>query len=334
MAHQMTDTDGFFTVREPAWHGLGVVLDNYPTREQAQKIAHNWEPVSEPIYRKIQTITPDGDLTETFEEIEDSELRVRSDNAASLGVSSKTRESVRNSEMWDIAEVLQDGGTDVMFETAGSLGGGRKVWILIRLKDPLIVKGDKHGATIPYYALQNGHSADGGSFRGQATMTRIVCANTAQIADLDAQSRGTEFVFRHTKNVRERIEEAKLALAGWRAGIDQWQLLVEALINTRISDEQAWRFVGEFIPMPPERTVSDRVVQNVEKSRGQLQAILDGQTCEGISRNAYGLVQASVEYLNHARRANSQESRFKRSFLDRNDIVTHAVELAQEVAVS
>ncbi len=48
------------------------------------------------------------------------------------------------------------------------------VWVLVRLKEPLMVKGDKRGETIPYFALQNSH--DGvGAFRGQATMTRIVC---------------------------------------------------------------------------------------------------------------------------------------------------------------
>ena len=53
MSHNITERDGVFTVREPAWHRLGEVLPDYPSREQAQKIAHPWEPVSEPVYRKV-----------------------------------------------------------------------------------------------------------------------------------------------------------------------------------------------------------------------------------------------------------------------------------------
>ena len=39
MSHNITSTDNLFVVREPAWHGLGTVLDEYPTRAEAQKLA-------------------------------------------------------------------------------------------------------------------------------------------------------------------------------------------------------------------------------------------------------------------------------------------------------
>src|SRR5699024_236789 len=111
---------------------------------------------------------------------------------------------------------------DVMVESGGSLKGGRLVWLLLRLKDPLVIEGDPRGATMAYYALQNSHDVSG-AFRGQATSTRIVCANTSQMADMDARARGTECVFRHTRNVADRIEQARTALAGWRNALDDWQ---------------------------------------------------------------------------------------------------------------
>ena len=39
MSHEITETDGFFAVRRPGWHGLGVTLEDYPTRAEAQAIA-------------------------------------------------------------------------------------------------------------------------------------------------------------------------------------------------------------------------------------------------------------------------------------------------------
>jgi len=57
-------------------------------------------------------------------------------------------------------------------------------------------------------------------------------------------------------------------------------------------------------------------------------------TCEGISNTSYGLVQASVEYLNWARRSRSDENRFKRAYLDRSVIVKDAVNLAKEMVMA
>ena len=66
-------------------------------------------------------------------------------------------------------------------------------------------------------------------------MMRIVCANTSHVADLDARARGTEFVFRHTKNVGDRVEDARRALAGWRDSLDDWAQLQEVLARADVA---------------------------------------------------------------------------------------------------
>lgn len=342
MAHNFTERDGMFVVRQPSWHGLETaVFEDYPTREQAQQIAHPWEPVSEPVYRRVPRVHQHStdcfrdcmeSLEEVYEPVEDAQAIVRSDTGHTLGVVSGTYEPIKNEEMYDIAEAIEgEAKGSVRFETGGSLKGGSKVWLLIRLNEPLVLREDPITATIPYYALQNAHDGSG-AFRGQATMTRIVCDNTAQLADMEASQRGTEFVFRHTVNVKQRIEEAKAALEGWREGLQQWRLMQETLLNVNVSSRQTDEFVERFIPMPPPHVASERVMNNVLTARKQLNGILWGETLEGVHGTAYAMVQASVEYLNHARKARSQETRFKRAYLDRDKIVTDAVELVREVA--
>ena len=333
MAHDITDQDNLFTVHRPAWHGLGQVLTDYPTRAEAQAIAHPWNPISEPVYRRVLGVDPlTEEPFEAFEEIEGSKLNVRSDTGYALGVTTDTFEPVTNDEMYDIAEAVEGGAAgSVRYETGGSLKGGSKVWLLLRLKDPLVVPGDPAGATVPYYALQNAHDGSG-AFRGQATMTRVVCNNTAHAADLDARARGTEFVFRHTRNVKDRIEQAKQALAGWRESIEGWKIVSEDLINQSVGPQARVLFIEQFIPAPPPHMASERVMENVHNARGQLKNILDSVTCDGISHTAYGLVQAVTEYENHFRVARSKETRFKRTYLDRSTIIADAVKLAREVA--
>lgn len=339
MAHEITDRDGLFTVREPAWHGLGTVLPDYPTREQAQTLAHPWEPVTEPIFRRIPVIEPlTGGLSYEYEEISSHKAVVRSDSldGDTLGVVGEGYEPVTNTEMWDIAEALQGEGTEVRYETGGSLKGGRKVWALLRLDEPVVVPGDPNGAVIPYYALQNAHDGSG-SFRGQATMTRIVCDNTAQMADLDAKVRGTEFTFRHTVNVRDRIEEAKLALAGWRESVTEWNRIAEHLVGVQLTGTMLDEFLYAFVPEPAANLVSDRVRDNITRTRDDIVEILRSETCAGIDHTAYGLLSATLEYQQHVRRTKGKtdgdrsENRFKRAYLDRSALTRDAVSLIREV---
>lgn len=343
MGHGLTTTDGMFTVRQAAWHDLGVVFEDYPSRAEAQQIAHPWEPVREDIFRQVQVYTVDDEgnrvpvLDEHGEPVMENRLiqgwyaNVRSDNGYELGVVSDKYVTVKNSELWDIAEALEQSGSDVMFETGGSLRGGSQVWVLVRLQEPLVVKGDPRGETIPYFALQNSHDGSG-SFRGQATMTRIVCMNTSQVADLDARARGTEFMFKHTKNVSDRISQARDALSSWRQAISDWQVQQEHLISVPVTNSGVEYFLDKFIPMPPENLISERVRANVEQDRAKWMGAYTSITGEGIENTVYGLVQASTEFAEHYRKAQNAESRFKRTFLARNRLVSDAVTIGMDAS--
>lgn len=337
MAHEITSTDGFFAVREPGWHKLGVTLPEYPTREEAQSIAHPWEPVSEPIFTAEPSIEDDGtgfgpQLSTKYTETPGYKAIRRSDNGDTLGVVSDGYVAVDNNELWDIAEALQGSDkAEVRFETAGSLQGGKRVWILIRLNEPLEIAGDPNGATVPYYALQNSHDGSG-SLRGQATMVRVVCANTSKVADLDSKARGTEFTFRHSKNIGERIDQAKAALTGWRESIQEWQAFSEHLMTLKVTAGDRIAFVERFIPEPAGQIISDRVRGNIDAERKKMYGILASPTSAGINLNAYGLVNAAIEYAEHGRRAHTAESRFTRSYLERSKLVSLATDLALEVA--
>ena len=331
MAHEITSTDSLFSVRQPTWHQLGEILTDYPTRAEAQRLVHPWEPVTEPLFTRnvgidFDVMAGESKPYERFEEIEGHKAVRRSDDGALLGVVGSNYEPVTNTELWDIAEALQADATDVKFETAGSLKGGANVWILIRLEEPLQVDGDPRGATIPYYALQNSHDGTG-SFRGQATMTRIVCANTSKAADLDARSRGTEFTFRHTKNVGERVEEARQALTGWRASLEQWRALSRHLLTVEMSHDDTLAFLDRWLPIPEAGVASERVRRNASEARAEWFGSLNSVTCEGIADTAYGVLQASIEYAEHLRAARTVESRFKRAYLDRSEVVQHAAQL-------
>lgn len=643
MNHHITETDRVFSTRVPMWHGLGEVWSEYPTIEEARERVLNWEPIPEPVYRKVPIITATGELTEIYTEVEGSKLVARSDNAAELGVVNTGFELVKNAEMFDIIDALEAGNRGnepIKLETGGSLKGGRKVFLLARLEEPIKVTGDPNGDTIQYYALQNSHDGSG-AFRGQALNTRIVCHergtpilhagkwvtveehpsvvgtkvenglavhiagmpnpevvtldhrymgasgewveaqnlrkgvdeiaypvdmevveegrseefwwavglwwadgnlhgdrqvtwtvsdpevedrlmtllrehgfagegsakrgcrqitfswtefrsvvepmyrgtgsgkggrekipthlmehlptnlqealiagyfdgdgswdkskggmifsscnlegllalrrmlarqgraslirfgrkaslastiegrsvnardqytlrvpenpqdvrvengtiyskvrlvewvgkrefvpittedhtyithfgrshncdNTSRWADFEAKRRGTEFVFRHTKNIKDRIEEAQTALAGWRESINAWSEMVEVLVKTPVTEEQRKDFVELFIPMPKSETlITDRVRNNVLTARGSMQELFESKTLEGISHTAYGLVQAGIEWGQHVRATKGKtdrerlENRFSRAYLDNSELNQTAVKIVK-----
>lgn len=340
MAHEIESTDNLLSVRKMPWHGLGVVLDDYPTREEAQKIAHPWEPVEQPLFRRVLKIDDGGEPIDGFEEVEGSKVIERSDNSDVIGVTSDTLGLITNNEMWDVAEAVGEMGTDVMIETAGSMRGGSSVWILLRMAEPFRVKGDDLGDTLSLFSLQNSHDGSG-SFRGQAHNTRIVCANTSRMADMQAKRTGHEFRFRHSTKVGERIEEAKAAVAMWRTEVDVWQNTMEQLLKVDVTEEQVIEFVERFQPMPPEHLTTDRVRNNVLKARGELRYVIEGRggtMAEGVGHTAYGLLQGSVEWSQHYRTSRGKDNRarmenhFRRAVLTDDGLQRSTFQLVREVA--
>jgi phage/plasmid-like protein (TIGR03299 family) len=341
MAHNITERDSVISVRDAGWHGLATVLDDYVTPEQAREMAFPWEPVTTPLYRGVPFINEAGEPDVSFEEVPGIVGVERSDTGEFFGSVGKDYVHATNKELTEIAESIEgiDSGA-VRVETAGSLKGGRKVWMLLRMAEPIVVKGDPNGATIPYFALQNSH--DGyGSLRGQALMTRIICDNTAQAADMEARANNYEFTFRHTTGLRDRIEDAKAALAMWRDSVVNWQALMDELIATPVTEAQKQDFIDGFIPWPVSTmTVGPRVLTNIENARNAFNDIMTGVTTADVSNTAYGLVQAAIEFNQHVRgvRAASDlaraESRFKRAYLDRDRQISVAIDLAREVALA
>lgn len=350
MSHNITSTDNVFAVRDPMWHALGNVVMDTPSRDEAFALAFTrrdrdgepvealpgqspgWNPISEPLFRRVVTVEAGGPV-ESFEEVDDAKAVVRDDNGALIGTASKgvAENLVSNDDLFDIAEAIQGEGEDVQYETGGSLLGGRKVFLTLRLNDPIQIKGDPNGTTLPRFALQNSNDGSG-AFRGQGLETRIVCDNTSRWADMEAQNQGTEFVFRHTSSIRERIDQATAALAGWREDVARYQRFCEHLIGLPVTKKQRELFVTEFVPMPvTKESVSDTVVRNIEEARAAVRDILASRTCEGINSNAYGLVQAAVEYQQHVRRAASVESRFKRAVLDSDRFLVKDVALVRSI---
>lgn len=307
MAHMF---DSGYAVREPAWHGLATVVQEYPgSWDEARKLAGlDWEPVLKPAYIQSGWDELGPDLVVPSYVQTPFKVVVRDDNGKAIATVGEGFGLVRNGDMGPIVEAILD-QPNVKYETAGSLRGGRSVWVLARLDEPYVIPGDT-SETYPYVTLLNSHDGTG-ACKVLATDIRVVCWNTFSAANAHGERTGREFSFRHTGTVMSRIEEAREAITGVRRESERFRKLCEGLVKIHINGRQRELFLAEFVPTEP--VMSDRRVTHVNTVREQIRSILDGPTCAGVADTAYGLVQASVEYLDHVRRARTRETHFGRT---------------------
>jgi phage/plasmid-like protein (TIGR03299 family) len=236
---------------------------------------------------------------------------------------------IDHEEMGSIIEAVLS-QPNVKWETAGVLDDGRTVWCLALLDEPIELPGD-NTITMPYMAMTNRHGVPGACTL-RATAVRIVCANTFRAAELEGDRTGATFSFQHRTNWRNRIDEARQAVTGVRHEMTQYIALAKDLLDLQITTRQREQFLAEFIPMPPEGLVTDRVVRNVEEARQAIRNILASPTSCEIANTAYGLVQASGEYLDHVRRSRSWETKLGRTLIRPEPLKAKALSIVRALA--
>lgn len=186
MAHNInfnnrTGRYSFFSVKEKAWHNLGQVVEQYPTSAEAIRHAGlDYEVVKTPLYTKGSGIIETADGIE----IGSNELHVpnyfaniRNDNNAVLGVVGKDYHIVQNHEAFEFFDAIVGGGDGILYETAGALGKGERIFITAKLPNYIRV-GNGDDVTEKYIFLTTSHDGSG-SITAAFTPIRIVCQNSA-----------------------------------------------------------------------------------------------------------------------------------------------------------
>src|SRR5262249_21848579 len=288
--------------RQMPWHQEGIVLGDYPgTWAEARVLAGlDWDPVTADVYAATG-INPDGSVH--YEPIEGWKSISRSDTGAVLSLNKDSYTVIGRGETAEAVPAQPN----IHWETAGVLDEGRAVWCLALLDEPVELPGDD-SPTLPYLAITNRHDGTAACAL-RATAVRIVCANTFRAAELEGDRTGATFSFIHRSSWRARIEEARKAVTGARAQIHRSTQLATELPGSTVPPAQRELSTTQFIPMPPQGLVTDRVARNVDEARAALRMILESTTTQQVSGTAYGLVQAAGEYLDHIRNARSWETK-------------------------
>jgi phage/plasmid-like protein (TIGR03299 family) len=247
MAHNLnfnnrTGNYSFFSVQEKAWHGLGQIVNSYPTSAEAIQFAGlDYEVVKSQLftYGRDNTIGDNGEIEEGKQIImPDNFATMRTDTNEVFGVVGKDYQIVQNREAFEFFDAIVGGGDGILYETAGALGNGERIFITAKLPDYIRV-GNGDDVTEKYIFLTTSHDGSG-SITAAFTPIRIVCQNT-----LNASLRNMSNVvrIRHTSGAKQRLEEAHKVMGLANRLSTELEQIFNHWATVRVTDEQVKKLI-------------------------------------------------------------------------------------------
>ena len=300
MAHELEQfndgTAAFFTARKDAWHQLGTVTTDCLTAQDVMTVAYlgGWDVRKEP----LQAIDSGALVPNKFAT---TRIHPKSGNREVLGTVGKSYQVVQNEQACDLLNMIVD-QTGAHFETAGSLRGGREVFVTMKLPETLFIAG--RDAVDLYLAMCTSHDASRLG-RVLCTPVRIVCANTQRAAF--ANNAG-EYTFRHSGDVLGKLADVRDALGLVPVYLDQFQAAAEKMIERQLEWEQLQAVAAELWPLGEDDS-ENAFLKQLGRERDLKYLFEEGPTQQAVRGTAWAGYQAVVEWLDHKQPAQSAHHR-------------------------
>ena len=263
-------------VREVPWHGLGTRVEEALTSADALRLAGlDWK------VEQVPVLTEDGYAIDGYA------CNRRTDTMAPLGIVSTKYQVVQNEEAFAFTDALVGGL--VKYETAGSLSGGKRTWMLAKLPSETVV-GDE---VVPYLCFVNSH--DGTSaIKVCMTPVRVVCNNTLNLALRSAKRCWSTM---HKGDLASKVFEARHALemAGeYMFGLDK---IGDMLANTTVSYEKLNEYLDALFHVKEED--SDRKRSNALRKKAEFMMCYYADDIKKFNGTAWGVVNAASDMATH-----------------------------------
>jgi phage/plasmid-like protein (TIGR03299 family) len=293
MAHAINELaegiHSFATAREHAWHRLGTVVEDSFDARTALDAAHlaGWNVRKAPVFM----LDENGNTLDVDRKFATFYTNPITGENQALGVVGSYYEPIQNEQHVELLDAIVD-QSGAHFETAGSLYGGRQVFISMKMPNTIHV-GGKDPVDL-YLVAMNSH--DGSlPFRFMVTPIRVVCANTLAAAFRAAQS---TFSVRHTRAATGVIAAARDTLEISFKYFDEFQREAEAMINATYAEDNLRALANTLFSADSAKT--DRQGRNVEEHVNNVIALFrDSATITDIKGTRWGAYQAFTEYADH-----------------------------------
>lgn len=288
-------------VGQRPWHGLGNALSpKQPIEVWAKQSGMDWQIESADV-RFVSGSS--GTQLGSIHAFPEQKVLYRSDTKTPLSVVSSRYQVVQPREILEFYRDLTEvGGFEL--ETAGVLKDGKKLWALARTGQSVSLKG--HDEVNGYLLLAT--ACDGTlATTAQFTSVRVVCNNTLQIA-LGDSAGAVKVGHRSQFDAQAVKRQLGIAISSW----DGFMTRMKALADRKVTDSVAETFMRRVLtyqaggPNTQAPVTNDRAIKAVHElyaGRGK------GATLSSASGTAWGLVNSVTEFVDHLRRARSDDNR-------------------------
>ncbi|WP_200979778.1 DUF932 domain-containing protein [Echinicola sp. 20G] len=253
--NEKTGKHSFFSVKQPAWHKLGKVVEDYPTSAEAIHYAGlDYEVIKSPLFTKCGDLsvgTNGLENTQTAIQVNSHFATMRTDTNKVFGIVGKDYGIVQNKDAFSFFDAIVKEEKGVKFETAGALGDGERVFITAKLADHILV--GKDDLVEKYLFLTTSHDGSG-SITAAFTPIRVVCQNTLNAA----MNRKSNVVrIRHTSGAKERLQQAHKLMGLVTDTADKLGTVFNQWAKVKIKDKQVKRLIE--LAMAPNKDTLDRL---------------------------------------------------------------------------
>ena len=303
------NVESMFYVRTAPWHGLGTKVIEAPDSEGALVAAGlNWNVVQEPIYTREE------------EMIDGYRANVRDSDRRVLGVVTDRYKIVQNREAFAFTDELL--GEGVRYETAGSLQGGRRVWLLAHMPREYIISGERIS---PYLLFSNAHDGSG-AIKVALMPIRVVCQNTLNLA-LNTAKRS--WSMNHTGDIRGKMQEARDTLFMAETYMDELGKEFESLRKKKLTDKQVMDYIEILLPVEDGSTPQQ--IRNMKRLQEDMKRrYFDAPDLKDVGNNAYRFINAVSDFATHSKplrkTANYKENLFART-VEGNPLIDKAYQM-------
>lgn len=317
MAHNLnfneqTQQHSFFSVKEKAWHGLGQIIQDYPTSAEALKFAGlDFSVIKEDIY--TTSFNCDGQAMDKTQRIKTHFATIRKDTGDVLGVVGKDYEIVQNIDAFSFFDSIV-GGDGIQYETAGALGKGERIFITAKL--PSYIKVGKDDLIEQYLFLTTSH--DGyGSITAAFTPVRIVCNNTLNAA---LRNQSNSIKIRHTANAKDRLEQGHKVMGISNQLSGQLESIFTNWTKVKVTDPELQRLIQ--LAMVPNK----EVLENIQSGKWDELSTCFNNICDSVFEyamtsptqqqettrgNLFGVYNAVTGYFQNVRNYKNEEAKLK-----------------------
>ena len=302
MAHNLNFNNGqwsFAAKGEKAWHGLGQYVSEAMTAEQAIKLGGlDYTVEKRPLFVPGQ----DGQ----YVEVPGYFSNVRVDNDAPLGVVKSRYRIVQNKDAFGFFDSIIDQG-EAIFETAGALGKGERIFITAKLPEDMLVKGER---VEKYIMLTNSHDGSTTIIAG-FTPIRVVCNNT-----LTAALKGgldNKVSISHTASAESRLKEASRLMGIASRYMTEVNTIFEDMTTKRLSDIELKHFIETIMKKETKETDKDAStrMKNLIDEVYSFTVSHPTQTTEAAYRTLWGAYNGISGFYTHMKDYKTNDQRMK-----------------------